>query len=121
MVRKKGVNMSREEEEQKQWKIIAPARDELLKWAKKEKIPLFRVDLLPVPGIALQVFAYFRTENELKLAKEKGQFESIRQKYLSLLKIQNYMKLFGKKVFFAFDSDQNIQEKYKGNYGSRMR
>ena len=64
---------------------------------------------------AYDAYIYFKTNKELVALTEekKDEMKSI---YVSFLKQHNYMPDEIEEICFYFDSDENVQANYKGNY-----
>ena len=60
-------------------------------------------------------FIYFKTEKELKAFSEE-ELSQIKESIVGFLKNKNYIPDEITETIFYFDSDENVQKNYKGNY-----
>jgi len=64
---------------------------------------------------AYDAYIYFKTNEELATLSE-GKKDKIKSIYLSFLNQHGYMPNEIEEIRFYFDSDENVQANYKGNY-----
>ena len=112
--------MNREE----QFAIIAKAKEAIMKWAESQQIHLFRVEYV-VPFVqddfSLYTWFFFKTDQDVVNYEKDGTSERLSQQFLVTLEGMGYPAPNIKQVSFIFDSDENVQKNYEGNYFYRLR
>ena len=105
-------------------KAIECARTRLLNWAEAKKIPINRVEIVASfqdwdDGIGVWVF--YEHDADVTERNENGSSNEIESKLLGYLDDCEYP--YGKfpNVVFVFDSHENVQKNFGGNYFYRLR
>jgi len=116
------------------------AGDELMFWSNKQNAPIYRVDFfLGYDLLGLGVYVFYKTNAELTEHLKNGMVEQVKQEFIRLYKAtgiktsenleknrQMFMRTYGvnkrefDEVYFNFDTDENVKEKYNGDYFHRV-
>jgi hypothetical protein len=96
----------------------------MLDWAKQNEIKLHTIDCV-VPFViadkSLSVWLFYETEQIKNGYETNGKNEVVKNKYLHLLKEENYPNEYLKEVCFFIDTDENVVKNFEGNYFYRLR
>ena len=82
---------------------------------------IFKTNYISHYGQSLDVYLFFKTNFELNRNTLNGNVEKMKSLIISMLKDRGYFNLFASEIRFDFDSDENIQKKFKGNYFFKYR
>jgi hypothetical protein len=93
----------------------------LLKKHFSKRCPLYDFYVLPQRDVNFRAYVFFEKEEDIERCKKEGIFEQIEEFVLD--KLERYGK--GKRedisVAFEWDSDENVEAKFGGDYFSRLR
>ena len=107
-----------------QFRIIESARKGILDWASEHKIPLHCVEFVVpfVPSdMGLTVWLFYESNSQLHSEEAIDWSRSLQTAFLSILREHDYPEECVNELQFAFDSDENVQSDYEGNYFYRLR
>ena len=95
-----------------------------MEWAESQKIRLFRVEYV-VPFVkddfSLTTWFFLKTDQDVADNAQDGTSDRLSQQFLVILQTMDYPVSNIKQVSFIFDSDENVQKNYEGNYFYRLR
>ena len=106
------------------FEAIEGARIEFLAWAQANGIPINRVEFVATfqdwdDGIGVWIF--YDRNKDLVERNENGLSDEIKSKFMGCLERNDYPFADFPNVIYVFDSHENVQENYKGNYFYRLR
>ncbi len=103
-------------------KSVTRTETEFINWCENQEIKIFKIHYVITweewsDGIGVYIFV--KTNEELeKIEDKKYQLEN---KYKEFLEKNNYPFNKFPNVVFEFDSDENVENNYEGNYFYRLR
>ena len=107
-----------------QFSFIEKAEKLILNWTIENKIILKKIEHI-VPFIlsdkSLSVWFFFDNEITKNNYEKNGTNESVKTKYLEILKTLNYPSEYLREVTFEIDTDENVTKNYEGSYFYRLR
>ena len=106
------------------FKIIGKAKSKLLGWARRREVPIHRivqVASFEEGSKTLSVFVFYERDTDVMRCSEDGTSESIKGQYLTMLKKLRYPFDKFPKIYFTFDSHEQVEREYEGSYFFRTR
>ena len=107
-----------------QFEIIEKVEPLVAQWSEDQDIKLDRIEVI-VPFVEsefdLQVVFFLPTDSLLETYRQDRTIHNLEKKYLSCLKEHDYPQEWLERVTFEFDSKENVDRNYEGNYFYRMR
>ena len=88
--------------------------------SKKNNSKIYNIECVPHSGISVDIYIFYKTDKELNIYKESNIIDLTKDAVMNILTEIGYVEEFNDKVRFSFDSDENVQRKYLGNYGLRL-
>ena len=104
----------------KQWDYLKKAIPRIIHWSKKNNCRIYRIHCIPHSGISVDICIFYKTDKELIIYKESNIIDLTKEAVMNILTEIGYVEEFNDHVIFTFDSDENVQKKYQGNYGLRL-
>ena len=104
----------------KQWDYLEKAIPRIKHWAKKNNCNIYRIHCVAQFGMSVDIYIFYKTDKELNIYKESNILDLTKEAFMNILTEIGYVEEFNDKVRFSFDSDENVQRKYLGNYGLRL-
>ena len=104
----------------KQWDYLKKAIPRIVHWSKKNNCKIYNIECVPQFGMSVDIYIFYKTDNELNIDKESNIIDLTKDAVMNILTEIGYVEEFNDKVRFSFDSDENVQRKYLGNYGLRL-
>ena len=104
----------------KQWDYLKKAIPRIIYWSKKNNSKIYNIECVPQFGMSVDIYIFYKTDNELNIDKESNIIDLTKDAVMNILTEIGYVEEFNDKVRFSFDSDENVQRKYLGNYGLRL-
>ena len=104
----------------KQWDYLKKAIPRIKHWAKKNNCNIYRIHCVAQFGMSVDIYIFYKTDKELNIYKESNIIDLTKEAVMNILTEIGYVEEFNDKVRFSFDSDENVQRKYLGNYGLRL-
>ena len=102
----------------KQWDYLEKAIPRIKHWAKKNNCNI--IHCVAQFGMSVDIYIFYKTDKELNIYKESNIIDLTKEAVMNILTEIGYVEEFNDKVRFSFDSDENVQRKYLGNYGLRL-
>ena len=106
------------------WSIIEKAREALVQFAHARDIVVHSVEYVATFedwDSRLGVFIFFPKDSDLRAHAKSGATTILEKEFKAiLLKLEYPFDKFPD-VYFEFDSDENVQKNYEGNYFFRLR
>ena len=87
---------------------------------KKNNCRIYRIHCIPHSGISVDTYIFYKTDKELNIYKESNIIDLTKEAVMNILTEIGYVEEFNDNVIFTFDSDENVQKNYQGNYGLRL-
>lgn len=109
-----------ERADKRQWKYFELVDIKIKKWLSQQGYMIYRIEYIPQFGESAEVLIFCQTEAQLAEYKNNGVTELIKKELIRLFHEKGYVKKFNDKIYVGFDSDENIQKNYEGNYGYRI-
>jgi len=107
----------------KGWEALKNAEREFKAWALNQKMPLARVEYVATFekwDKKTEIYVFFFTDSGLQLLKREGKLSEIERIYRRQLLNASYP--FDRwPITFYFDSHENVEKNYAGNYFYRLR
>ena len=106
------------------FKIIDKAESKLVKWARRQRVPLDRVEFVAAFeewSKSLGVYVFYKLDAEVERYAEDGTSKSIEDQFLVILRKLNYPFDKFPEVGFIFDSHERVEREYDGSYFRRLR
>ena len=104
----------------KQWDYLKKAIPRIIHWTKKNNCRIYRIHCIPHSGISVDICIFYKTDKELIIYKESNIIDLTKEAVMNILTEIGYVEEFNDNVIFTFDSDENVQKNYQGNYGLRL-
>jgi hypothetical protein len=104
----------------RQWYYLKKAIPRIIYWSKKNNSKIYNIECVPHSGISVDTYIFYKTDKELNIYKESNIIDLTKEAVMNILTEIGYVEEFNDKVRFSFDSDENVQRKYLGNYGLRL-
>ena len=104
----------------KQWDYLEKAIPRIIYWSKKNNSKICNIECVPQFGMSVDIYIFYKTDKELNIYKESNILDLTKDAVMNILTEIGYVEEFNDKVRFSFDSDENVQRKYLGNYGLRL-
>ena len=104
----------------KQWDYLKKAIPRIIHWSKKNNCKIYNIECVAQFGMSVDIYIFYKTDNELNIYKESNIIDLTKDAVMNILTEIGYVEEFNDKVRFSFDSDENVQRKYLGNYGLRL-
>ena len=104
----------------KQWDYLKKAIPRIIYWSKKNNSKIYNIECVPQFGMSVDIYIFYKTDKELNIYKESNILDLTKEAFMNILTEIGYVEEFNDKVRFSFDSDENVQRKYLGNYGLRL-
>ena len=104
----------------KQWDYLKKAIPRIIHWSKKNNCRIYRIHCIPHSGISVDICIFYKTDKELIIYKESNIIDLTKEAVMNILTEICYVEEFNDNVIFTFDSDENVQKNYQGNYGLRL-
>lgn len=106
------------------WSILEKAKVLLVEFAREKKIVIHSVECVATfedwdSGIG--VFIFFPKEADLRVHANSGMTALLENEFKAILSKLKYPFDKFPDVCFEFDSDENVQKNYEGNYFWRFR
>ncbi len=107
-----------------QFEYIENARHTILSWARSQQIPLHRVEYV-VPFVdmdfSLSAWLFFETDDQLRQQRTIRRLATIKNTFKGILQSLGYAPEWIREIGFVFDSHENVERNYEGNYFYRLR
>lgn len=106
------------------YRYMDVAGKEVLAWAAERGIPLARVEYVTAFGdtdFRLSAWMFYKTEHNVAISEASGITAEVKSAFLAILEEAGYAPDWLGKVFFVFDSCENVDRNYEGNYYYRMK
>ena len=104
----------------KQWDYLKKAIPRIIHWSKKNNCKIYNIECVAQFGMSVDIYIFYKTDKELNIYKESNIIDLTKDAVMNILTEIGYVEEFNDKVRFSFDSDENVQRKYLGNYGLRL-
>ena len=104
----------------KQWDYLKKAIPRIIHWSKKNNCKIYNIECVAQFGMSVYIYIFYKTDKELNIYKESNIIDLTKEAVMNILTEIGYVEEFNDKVRFSFDSDENVQRKYLGNYGLRL-
>ena len=104
----------------KQWDYLKKAIPRIIHWSKKNNCKIYNIECVAQFGMSVDIYIFYKTEKALNIYKESNIIDLTKEAVMNILTEIGYVEEFNDKVRFSFDSDENVQRKYLGNYGLRL-
>ncbi len=92
-----------------------------VKQSFKDRCPLHNVYILPQRDVDFRAYVFFRTDRDLKECEAEGITQEIRDAIYSELERVGRGRRNEITVAFEFDSDENVEANFEGDYFLRLR
>jgi len=105
------------------WSIIETAKDNVMKWSHKQKIPIYRIDYAATFeewDNSIGIFVFFKNEQQRIMSDTTGFNKIIKKYYKAVLGELNYPFEKYPHLIFTFSSDENVEKYYEGSYFKRQ-
>jgi hypothetical protein len=115
-----GALMTRDE----QFAYIETAKGNVLAWAKKQGIPLVRVEyVFPFvdTNFGLSAWFFYETDDQLQRSEAMGWPDRLVSRLTEVLEGLGYPAGWLSKISGYFDSHENVVRNYEGSYFYRLR
>ena len=104
----------------KQWDYLEKAIPRIKHWAKKNNCKIYKIECIPIFGEELDMLIFYKTNLELEMFKTKKITDLTKKEFITILEEIGYTTEFNNNIRINFDSDENVQKNYQGNYGLRL-
>ena len=104
----------------RQWYYLKKAIPRIIHWSKKNNCKIYNIECVAQFGMSVDIYIFYKTDKELNIYKESNILDLTKDAVMNILTEIGYVEEFNDKVRFSFDSDENVQRKYLGNYGLRL-
>ena len=104
----------------KQWDYLEKAIPRIKHWAKKNNCKIYNIECVPIFGEELDILIFYKTNLELEMFKTKKITDLTKKEFITILEEIGYTTEFNNNIRINFDSDENVQKNYQGNYGLRL-
>ena len=104
----------------KQWDYLEKAIPRIKHWAKKNNCKIYNIEYVPIFGEELDILIFYKTNLELEMFKTKKITDLTKKEFITILEEIGYTTEFNNNIRINFDSDENVQKNYQGNYGLRL-
>jgi len=109
------------DKEQLQWDIIEKAKLVLINWSSNNNVYIHEVYFVPMNDFSLEVYIFYRNDNDIILNKGNGISDDVKQIFLKTLSDMDYFRYYKNNISFIFDSHENVVKNYSGSYFFRLR
>ena len=104
----------------KQWYYLKKAIPRIVHWSKKNNCKIYKIECIPIFGEELDMLIFYKTNLELEMFKTKKITDLTKKEFITILEEIGYTTEFNNNIRINFDSDENVQKNYQGNYGLRL-
>ena len=104
----------------KQWDYLEKVIPRIKHWAKKNNCKIYKIECIPIFGEELDILIFYKTNLELEMFKTKKITDLTKKEFITILEEIGYTTEFNNNIRINFDSDENVQKNYQGNYGLRL-
>ena len=104
----------------KQWDYLEKAIPRIVHWSKKNNCKIYNIECVPIFGEELDILIFYKTDLELEMFKTKKITDLTKKEFIAILEEIGYTTEFNNNIRINFDSDENVQKNYQGNYGLRL-
>ena len=104
----------------KQWDYLEKAIPRIKHWSKKNNCKIYNIECVPIFGEELDILIFYKTNLELEMFKTKKITDLTKKEFIAILEEIGYTTEFNNNIRINFDSDENVQKNYQGNYGLRL-
>ena len=104
----------------KQWYYLKKAIPRIVHWSKKNNCKIYNIEYVPIFGEELDILIFYKTDLELEMFKTKKITDLTKKEFIAILEEIGYTTEFNNNIRINFDSDENVQKNYQGNYGLRL-
>ena len=104
----------------KQWDYLKKAIPRIVHWSKKNNCKIYKIECIPIFGEELDMLIFYKTNLELEMFKTKKITDLTKKEFIAILEEIGYTTEFNNNIRINFDSDENVQKNYQGNYGLRL-
>ena len=104
----------------KQWDYLEKAIPRIKHRAKKNNCKIYKIECIPIFGEELDMLIFYKTNLELEMFKTKKITDLTKKEFIAILEEIGYTTEFNNNIRINFDSDENVQKNYQGNYGLRL-
>ena len=104
----------------KQWYYLKKAIPRIIYWSKKNNSKIYNIECVPIFGEELDILIFYKTDLELEMFKTKKITDLTKKEFIAILEEIGYTTEFNNNIRINFDSDENVQKNYQGNYGLRL-
>ena len=104
----------------KQWYYLKKAIPRIVHWSKKNNCKIYKIECIPIFGEELDMLIFYKTNLELEMFKTKKITDLTKKEFIAILEEIGYTTEFNNNIRINFDSDENVQKNYQGNYGLRL-
>ena len=81
---------------------------------------IYNIECVPIFGEELDILIFYKTNLELEMFKTKKITDLTKKEFITILEEIGYTTEFNNNIRINFDSDENVQKNYQGNYGLRL-
>ena len=92
----------------------------IVHWSKKNNCKIYKIECIPIFGEELDMLIFYKTNLELEMFKTKKITDLTKKEFIAILEEIGYTTEFNNNIRINFDSDENVQKNYQGNYGLRL-
>ena len=110
-------------EKKQYWSIIETAKDNVIAWSHKQKIPINRIDYAATFeewDNSIGIFVYFKNERQRIMSDTMGFNKIIKKYYKTVLGELHYPFEKYPNLIFTFGSDENVEKYYEGCYFKKL-
>ena len=104
----------------RQWYYLKKAIPRIVHWSKKNNCKIYNIECVPIFGEELDILIFYKTDLELEMFKTKKITDLTKKEFIAILEEIGYTTEFNNNIRINFDSDENVQKNYQGNYGLRL-
>ena len=104
----------------RQWYYLKKAIPRIIYWSKKNNSKIYNIECVPIFGEELDILIFYKTNLELEMFKTKKITDLTKKEFITILEEIGYTTEFNNNIRINFDSDENVQKNYQGNYGLRL-
>ena len=104
----------------RQWYYLKKAIPRIVHWSKKNNCKIYNIEYVPIFGEELDILIFYKTDLELEMFKTKKITDLTKKEFITILEEIGYTTEFNNNIRINFDSDENVQKNYQGNYGLRL-
>ncbi len=99
-----------------QYEIFDKVKSFAIDWAKENNVSLIEILFVPLHEFPSEIHSFYKNKSDVYDYSISGVSKKIEEIFQNALTESDFFDKHNERVAFYFDSEENIKEKYKGDF-----